>query len=88
VRAVLRNRRPVDGAGEARRFFTVAEAARLCGLSEMTIYRAIHAGEFPAVRIRGRYIVPAKALDEMEGIALNTSALVDAADWAREGGVA
>lgn len=37
-----------------RRFFTVAEIARMFGLSSMTIYRAIGAGEFPAIRVRGR----------------------------------
>ena len=37
-----------------KRFFTVAEAAELLGLSEPTVYRAIHAGEFPAIKVRGR----------------------------------
>jgi excisionase family DNA binding protein len=49
-----------------KRFFTVAEAAGLLGLSEPTLYRAIRAGEFPAIKVRGRYVVPAKAIDEME----------------------
>ena len=37
-----------------KRFFTVAEAAGLLGLSEPTLYRAIRAGEFPAIKVRGR----------------------------------
>jgi predicted DNA-binding transcriptional regulator AlpA len=41
------------------------------GMSTMTVYRAIAAGEFPAVRIRGRLIVPAKALDAMVDAALD-----------------
>jgi excisionase family DNA binding protein len=49
-----------------KRFFTVAEAAGLLGLSEPTLYRAIRGGEFPAIKVRGRYVVPAKAIDEME----------------------
>jgi excisionase family DNA binding protein len=53
-----------------KRFFTVAEAAQLLGLSEPTVYRAIHAGEFPAIKVRGRYVVPARAIDEMETAAL------------------
>jgi excisionase family DNA binding protein len=63
-----------------RRFFAVAEAAAMLGLSEPTLYRAIRAGEFPAIRVRGRYVVPAKAIDEMESSAL-ASGLVNAADY-------
>jgi excisionase family DNA binding protein len=60
-----------------RRFYTVAEAAELLRTCDMTLYRAIRAGEFPAVRIRGRYVIPAKAIDAMESDAL-TQGLVDA----------
>ena len=35
-----------------RQFHSVTEVARMFGMSPMTIYRAIAAGEFPAVRIR------------------------------------
>jgi excisionase family DNA binding protein len=62
-------------------FYSVAEAARLFGMSEMTLYRAIHAGQFPAVRIRGRLIIPAKAIDAMIEAAVSDGRLVDAADW-------
>jgi excisionase family DNA binding protein len=48
----------------------VAEAATILKVSEVTIYRGITAGEFPAVKIRGRYVVPAKALDQLEADAL------------------
>lgn len=68
------------GAG-GRRFYSVAEVARMLGMSSMTVYRAIADGEFPAVRIRGRLIVPAKALDEMVDAAVSERAAVDAADW-------
>lgn len=62
-----------DGGGhqrEPRRFYSVAETASLLGTSEMTVYRAIAAGEFPAVRVRGRLIVPARAVDEIESAAM------------------
>lgn len=62
------------GRTDRKRFFTVAEAAELMGLSEPTVYRAIRAGEFPAIKIRGRYVVPARAIDEMEASALATVA--------------
>lgn len=88
MRSVLRSRGEAAAVPEPRRFFSVAEVARMLGMSEMTLYRAIHAGEFPAVRIRGRLIVPAKALDEIVETALSTRAVVDAAEWAPAGGVA
>ena len=68
-----------NGAPE---FYSVAAAARVLGTSEMTLYRAIAAGEFPAVRIRGRIIVPARAVEAMADAALQSSGLVEAADWA------
>ena len=64
------------------RFHTVAEAAAILRTSEFTLYRAIHAGEFPAIKTRRRYVIPARALDEMEDAALTTGRVVDAADWA------
>jgi excisionase family DNA binding protein len=59
-----------EASGAAPRFYSVAEVAEMFGMSTMTVYRAIAAGEFPAVRIRGRLIVPAKALDAMVDAAL------------------
>jgi excisionase family DNA binding protein len=69
----------------APRFYSVAETAQIFGACSMTFYRAIAAGEFPAVRIRGRLFVPAKAVDEMVSAAMSDQTVVDAADWAPEG---
>ncbi|WP_216853241.1 helix-turn-helix domain-containing protein [Phytoactinopolyspora halotolerans] len=66
---------------ERRRWYSVAEVAQMFGMSPMTLYRAISDGEFPAVRIRGRLIVPAKALEAMENDATQLQALVDAGDY-------
>lgn len=66
-------------------FYSVAETARMFGMSEMTLYRAIAAGQFPAVRIRGRLIVPARAIQAMVDSALGTGAVVNAADWVPRG---
>ncbi len=66
-------------------FLSVAETARMFGTSEMTLYRAIAAGQFPAVRIRGRLIVPACAIQAMVDSALGTGAVVNAADWVPRG---
>ena len=68
--------------GQPLRFLTVAQAAKLLGnISGPTLYRAIRDGRFPAIKIRGRYVVPAKAIDVMEADAL-AFGLVDAAEWA------
>lgn len=66
----------------APRFYSVAQAARMLGMSAMTLYRAISAGEFPAVRIRGRLIVPAKAIAAMADVAVAEQTLVESADLA------
>ncbi len=78
----------VAANGRAKRFYLVAEVADLLGLSEPTVYRAIRAGELPAIKVRGRYVVPAKAIDQMESDALASSSLVDAADYGSRDGAA
>ena len=77
----MRKLKPIRGPEDQPRFYSVAETARIFGVSEMTVYRAIRDGQFPAVRIMGRLIVPAKAIEAMADAALLGSALVDAADW-------
>jgi excisionase family DNA binding protein len=67
--------------GNQRPFYSVAEVAELLGMSDMTIYRAIRNGEFPAVRIRGRLIVPARVIDAMADAAVDGDRVVEAADW-------
>jgi len=67
---------------EAPKFYSVAQVARMFGMSPMTLYRAIAAGDFPAVRIRGRLIVPAKAVDALADVAIATQTVVDANEWA------
>jgi excisionase family DNA binding protein len=70
-----------------QRYYSVGQVAAILGLSSPTLYRAIHAGEFPAVRIRGRYIVPAKVLDLITEAALRGALTEVAPDWT-PGGVA
>jgi excisionase family DNA binding protein len=69
-------------AERRRRFLSVAETADLLGLSASTVQRAIRAGDFPAIKIRGRYVVPAKALDDLENAALDRG-LVDIEGYGR-----
>lgn len=66
-----------------RRFYTIAEAARLLRLSSMTLYRAVEAGQFPAIKVRTRIVIPAQAIDDMVTQALASRKPVDAAAWAK-----
>jgi excisionase family DNA binding protein len=75
---------PPPSLASQRPFLTVSEAAPLLRVSDMSLYRAIHASRFPAVRIGGRIIVPTVAIDEMIAAAMATSGLVDAAAWVRD----
>jgi len=63
------------------RFYSVAQVAAMLGMSPMTVYRAIAERQFPAVRVRGRLIVPAKAVDAMADVATAEQTVVDAAGW-------
>ena len=54
----------------ARRWYSVAEVAQMGGLAPMTVYRAIHAGRLPAMKIGRRYLIPARVLDAMEQAAV------------------
>lgn len=49
----------------APQFFTVAEVAELTRVSRMTVYRMVHSGELPAVRVGSSYRVPKTALDQL-----------------------
>jgi excisionase family DNA binding protein len=43
-------------------FLTVAEVAALMRVSKMTVYRLVHSGELPAVRVGKSFRVPEKAV--------------------------
>ena len=46
------------------RFLTVAEVAEIMRVSKMTVYRLVHSGEMPAVRVGRSFRVPKDALDQ------------------------
>ncbi|HLS49648.1 MAG TPA: helix-turn-helix domain-containing protein [Actinomycetaceae bacterium] len=50
---------------EAPRFLTVAEVAELIRVSKMTVYRMVHAGDIPAVRVGRSFRVPQAAVEEL-----------------------
>jgi excisionase family DNA binding protein len=45
------------------RYLTVAEVADVMRVSRMTVYRLVHGGELPAVRVGRSFRVPQDALD-------------------------
>jgi excisionase family DNA binding protein len=55
---------PVDPALADVKFRTVAEVATLMRVSKMTVYRMVHAGELPAVRVGRSFRVPEKAVHD------------------------
>lgn len=61
---------------ERPQFVTVAEVADIMRVSKMTVYRMIHAGELPAMRVGKSFRVPQSAVTQ----------LIDAglAGWDRE----
>ncbi|WP_040751096.1 helix-turn-helix domain-containing protein [Nocardia transvalensis] len=53
---------PAIGGGT--QFLTVAEVASLMRVSKMTVYRLVHSGELPAVRVGRSFRVHAKAVHD------------------------
>ncbi|QNE88830.1 helix-turn-helix domain-containing protein [Corynebacterium incognita] len=45
-------------------FLTVAEVAEIMRVSKMTVYRLVHSGELPAVRVGRSFRVHESAVDE------------------------
>jgi excisionase family DNA binding protein len=43
-------------------FLTVAEVAKMMRVSKMTVYRLVHNGDLPAVRVGKSFRVPEKAV--------------------------
>src|SRR3569623_679747 len=54
-----------DGQQPRTQFLTVAEVAALMRVSKMTVYRLVHNGELPAVRVGRSFRVHAKAVHDL-----------------------
>jgi excisionase family DNA binding protein len=46
---------------------TVAEAARLLGISKSHAYQLVHTGALPAVRLGRRVLIPGRSINELLG---------------------
>ena len=63
-------------------FHTVPEAAHILRCDTSTLYRAIRHDGFPAVRIRSRYIIPAKVIDAIVNTTVETGTCIHPASIA------
>ena len=57
------------------------EAGAMLGVSYMTLWRAIRENQFPGLQLRGRIIVPLKAVDLLLDTAVQSGELIDTAAW-------
>lgn len=55
---------PKDDKLAEVRFLTVAEVATIMRVSKMTVYRLVHAGDLPAVRVGRSFRVPEQAVHD------------------------
>lgn len=53
-----------EGALADVKFLTVAEVAQVMRVSKMTVYRLVHSGDLPAVRVGRSFRVPERAVHE------------------------
>jgi excisionase family DNA binding protein len=49
---------------EEVKFLTVAEVATIMRVSKMTVYRMVHSGALPAIRVGRSYRVPERAVHD------------------------
>ena len=54
---------PSESLGQVR-FLTVAEVASVMRVSKMTVYRLVHGGDLPAVRVGRSFRVPEQAVHD------------------------
>jgi len=62
VRCIMAENNSGDISGV--KFLTVAEVATVMRVSKMTVYRLVHSGELPAVRVGRSFRVPEDAVNE------------------------
>lgn len=86
--------RPAAPSADSRKkdnrlFLPVREVTELVGVSRSTIVRAYQSGDFPAIKLRGKYLVPRSFIDDLHTAACRGGVLVVeafAAEWiARHG---
>jgi len=51
---------------KAERFYSIKEAAQLMSVSESTVRRLISSGELKSVKLKGKILIPASALEALK----------------------
>ena len=65
---------------DGKAFLTVREASEILRVNPVTLYRAIRDDAFPAIRIRTRYVVPTKVIEQLIEQVAMTGQVVDVAE--------
>lgn len=60
----------IMASNDSGTFLTVAEVAELMRVSKMTVYRLVHSGELPAVRVGRSFRVHEQAVEEYLGASI------------------
>lgn len=79
--AATANPAHADGR-RAANFLLVREAAEIMRMDDSTLYRHLRGGRFPAVKVGGRYLVPAAVVEQMAAEALTSGQCIVVEEWA------
>jgi excisionase family DNA binding protein len=71
-----------DRGRRTANFLLVREAAEIMRMDDSTLYRHLRGGRFPAVKVGGRYLVPAAAVEQMAEEAVVSGQCVVVEQWA------
>lgn len=64
-------------------FYTIPEAAVLLSMSQEHLYRLVRADVFPAIRSRGKYTVPALAVNDLVTASMSAGGCIEVEEWAQ-----
>jgi excisionase family DNA binding protein len=48
-----------------KKIYTVLEASEMLGVAKATVYKAIHKGDIPAIKVAGSYVIPRRHFDSL-----------------------
>jgi excisionase family DNA binding protein len=48
-----------------KKVYTVLEASEMLGVAKATVYKAIHKGDIPAIKVAGSYVIPRRHFDSL-----------------------
>ena len=48
-----------------KKIYTVLEASEMLGVTKETVYKAIHKGDIPAIKVSGSYVISRRSFDSL-----------------------